>query len=472
VQHPRHLVLAIGVERSVSDTYRQLSKLVTAIVALCVVGAFPGRAQLTSEYPDQNEAQAQAGAQQPPGQPTSPTATQQDPTGNQLPTPSQPASPPAPEVAHLDIYGFAMLDSGYNFGRIDPDWFDVVRPVTLPSSRDEFGRNGSWFTGVRQSRLGFKGYMPTSKGEIRTIFEFELFGTGVDAGQTTFRLRHAWGEFRKIGVGQTWSVFMDPDVFPNSIEYWGPNGMIFFRNVQLRYTPWTSGASNFMVSLERPGASADQGIYAQRIELQNVRPRFRWPDLASHLRIGGKWGHVQIAGIVRDIKWDDLLANDIFNLDGGVVGWGVNLSSNIKIRKDVVRLQAAYGRGIENYFNDAPVDVGIVNNFSNPIRPILGKALPDLGIVAFYDHSWSDKFTSSIGYSLVDIDNTEAQPPQAFKRGQYALANLLYYPLKGVMMGGEFQWGRRANHSDGYIYNDYRIQFSFKYDFAFTLERH
>ena len=32
MQHPRHLVLAIGVERSVSDTYRQLSKLVTAIV--------------------------------------------------------------------------------------------------------------------------------------------------------------------------------------------------------------------------------------------------------------------------------------------------------------------------------------------------------------------------------------------------------------------------------------------------------
>jgi hypothetical protein len=34
---------------------------------------------------------------------------------------------------------------------------------------------------------------------------------------------------------------MDPAVFPNSIEYWGPNGMIFFRSVQLRYTPWSSG---------------------------------------------------------------------------------------------------------------------------------------------------------------------------------------------------------------------------------------
>ena len=31
---------------------------------------------------------------------------------------------------------------------------------------------------------------------------------------------------------------MDPDVFPNSVEYWGPNGMVFFRNVQVRWMPW------------------------------------------------------------------------------------------------------------------------------------------------------------------------------------------------------------------------------------------
>ena len=69
------------------------------------------------------------------------------------------------------------------------------------------------------------------------MFEFELFGTGVDAGQTTFRLRHAYGELGHFGAGQTWSPFMDPDVFPNSIEYWGPNGMVFFRNVQARWMP-------------------------------------------------------------------------------------------------------------------------------------------------------------------------------------------------------------------------------------------
>jgi hypothetical protein len=33
------------------------------------------------------------------------------------------------------------------------------------------------------------------------------------------------------------------------------------------------------------------------------------------------------------------------------------------------------------------------------------------------------------------------------------------------MTGGEFQWARRENFSDGFRVDDYRIQFSFKYSF-------
>ena len=129
----------------------------------------------------------------------------------------------------LDIYGFAMTDAGYNFGTIDPNWFDVVRPTKLPAFANQFGPNGQTYWSVRQTRFGVKSSTPTSFGDLKTIFEFELFGTGVDAGQTTFRLRHAWGEMGHFGVGQYWSPFMDIDVFPNSIEYWGPNGMVFFQ---------------------------------------------------------------------------------------------------------------------------------------------------------------------------------------------------------------------------------------------------
>ena len=35
-----------------------------------------------------------------------------------------------------------------------------------------------------------------------------MFGVGPDAGQTTIRLRHAYGQWRQIGAGQTNSQFM------------------------------------------------------------------------------------------------------------------------------------------------------------------------------------------------------------------------------------------------------------------------
>ncbi len=140
-------------------------------------------------------------------------------------------------------------------------------------------------------------------------------------------------------------------------------------------------------TLERPGASADGGIYRDRIDLQNVFPQFKWPDLSGHARLARNWGYVQVAGIVRKIAWVDTTAAKP-NLSGSAVGWGVNVTSNLNFtKKDVGRFAVVYGEGIENYMNDAPVDIGVVNNFSNPARPIKGVALPVLGVVAFLDHS-------------------------------------------------------------------------------------
>jgi outer membrane DcaP-like protein len=364
----------------------------------------------------------------------------------------------------VDVYGFIMLDGGYNADQIQGDWYDTVRPTKLPSFAGEFAPDGNWFYGVRQTRFGIKTTTPTSMGDLFTQFEFEMFGTGVDAGQTTIRLRHAYGELGKWGAGQYWSPFMDIDVFPNSIEYWGPNGMAFFRNVQVRYMP-IKGDTRMTIALERPGASADQGVYAGRVELQDVKPRFPLPDLSAEYRRAMSWGYVEAAGIVRSIKWEDQ-GTDQFDLSGDAVGWGLSLSSNIKLGKDVVRLQGIYGEGVQNYMNDAPVDVGIENQPGNALSPVKGVALPLTSAVAFLDHTWSEKFTSSVGYSFLSIDNTDAQAANAFHVGHYALANLLYTPVPNVMSGIEFQWGRRENNTDGFDSDIFKVQFSFKYNFA------
>jgi hypothetical protein len=387
-------------------------------------------------------------------------------TAEAAPTTAAPKPDDPPGESTFSVYGFIMLDAGYQFRQNHPDWFDVIRPTKLPSFRDEFEPDGKTYFGVRQSRFGVKYSTPTKYGELKTQFEFELFGTGVDAGQTTFRLRHAYGELGQIGAGQTWSPFMDIDVFPNSIEYWGPNGMVFFRNVQVRWMPM-KGRNAITIALERPGASADQGRFVDRIELQNVRGKNDLPDLSGHFRATRDWGYFQVAGMLGRIKWVDIL-DDAFDLGGSDTRWGVNLTSNLKpSKKDVIRLGLVYGEGVQNYMNDADTDVGIrLNPGGGPRRPIVGVALPMLGLTAFLDHNWNKKFSSAIGYSMLNVENLNGQAPNAYHRGHYGLGNLLYYPVENVMIGGELQWGRRENFLDGFSSEDVRIQFSFKYNFA------
>jgi hypothetical protein len=371
------------------------------------------------------------------------------------------------ERSTMRIYGFAQTDSGYNFGQINPNWFDTMRPTQLNSYKNQFAPSGTWWYSVRQTRFGVRTSTPTHLGDLKTIFEFEMFGTGVDAGQTTIRLRHAWGEMGKFGAGQTWSVFMDPDVFPNELEYWGPNGMVFFRNVQFRWMPITRGDSHLWIAAERPGASADGGVYASRIDLANVQPQFTMPDFSVQAHLARTWGYLQVAGMFRRIAWEQTTPTPPVNLSDSVLGWGVNVSSNLKLTKqDVLKVQVVYGKGVENYMNDAPVDVGVKSNPSNPVRPIVGVPLPVLGTVSFIDHTWSEKFQSTIGYSFENIDNSSAQLSSDFHQGDYALTNLTYYPTKSVMVGGEFQYGRRVNFRDGFNVNDYKLQFSAKFNYS------
>ena len=376
------------------------------------------------------------------------------------------------EQRNLEIYGFVMTDAGYNFNQINPNWFDAMRVTKLPTYTNQYAPDGNAYFSVRQSRFGVRGWTQTPVGELKTVFEFDLFGVGVDEGQTTMRVRSMYAELGRFLVGQANTPFMDGDVFPNTMEYWGPTGMVFFRNIQIRYAPLV-GDNEVYVALERPGASADAGNSAGRIELDSVNPRFPLPDLSAHFKKSGTWGHVQLAGMLRDIQWVDYHTSGGYNLTGGVVGWGLHLSAVLNLTgMDVFRGSFVYGQGVENYMNDAPADVGVVENLGNAQKPLSGKALPVTGFVAFLDHNWTDKLSTSLGYSATYIQNTDQGSPTSYRQGQYAIVNLVASPFKNVTAAAELQWGKRSNFTGGFSSNATKIQFSFKYNFSQVFYKH
>ena len=381
-----------------------------------------------------------------------------------------------PGKARGELYGFAMIDMGYNDGTINSKWYDVVRPTQLPSNRaqvngleGDFTTPGSVYASVRQSRLGVKGWFPTDRGEIHTIFEFEMFGTGDDAGQTTFRLRHAYGEMGAFGGGQYWSPFMDINVFPNSVEYWGPTGMAFTRSIQFRWMPIRGEENNLTFALEKPGAGRDPSVEELDAALaeRNVRARYPVPDLSAAYSFTGNWGYVRIAGILRYIKWEDETPGAAVDLSDDAVGYGLNFSTNIKIgpRGSVIKLAIVGGEAIQNYMNDGTGDIGLQTTGNS----IEAAAIPMLGTTLFYDLYWADRWSSSFGFSTLDIDNRDLENAANFKSGRYALAHVLYHPADNVMFGGEVQYGSRENFDDGWDYDLWRIQFSARYNFSFGL---
>jgi hypothetical protein len=233
---------------------------------------------------------------------------------------------------------------------------------------------------VRQTRFGVDATIPTDIGELKTKLEFELYGTGSDEGKTTPRLRHAYGEIGSFLAGQTWSTFMDIDVFPNTIEYWGPPSMIFWRNIQLRYTALRNETSSVAVALESPASAIDDGRAESIAPELALNGKTQYPDLTAHWRTNGDWGHAQIAGILRSVGYENLNSAD-GEPSGSKTGYGINASGSYKVwDKGTIKAQLAWGKAIASYFNDGGIDLAGDGNQQAETLAILGWLL-------FYDHT-------------------------------------------------------------------------------------
>ena len=372
--------------------------------------------------------------------------------------------------ARLEIHGAVQLDAIYDLNKVDPNWEGTLRPSKIPvecppvGTDPGCGKNGVTNFNVRATNLDIKGFLPTDMGEVKTELAFDLWG-GADQGQVRFRLTQAWGSFGPYLFGYTNSLFMDGDVFPNTIDFWGPSGMMFLRDPQIRWTPYDQGGLKLAVALEDPEAAIDEGKLDNDIAPNlNVVATSRYPDITGQVRAYGPWGHVQLAGVARWISFDNPTgiggnpANTIF-------GWGGNLTTKIKtFGDDAIKGQIAYGNGIAAYSNDCCLDLApnVPVTIGGPLPH--AEALPLLNWLVYYDHWWSKQWSSSIGFSQNRQTNSAGELDTDQHLGSYASANLLFYPMQNVMVGVEALWGERIN-INGAMGQDQRIQFSTRVKF-------
>ena len=426
-----------------------------AIAVLAAAALLPAAPALAWDGSDPLLAQSAP----PPTQPTPAAVAPAAAPAADVAAPVEPAAPPKRKPT-FEIYGFAQVDYIQDFRRVRPDWDATLRPTRIPTVDGEYGANGQAIFSARQSRLGVRGSLPAGDYDLKARIEFDFFGLGEgrpDAGgQNTIRLRQAYGEWGPLLGGLTASLFMDDDFWPTIIDYWGPAGMVFYRNVQIRYTP-ISGKHTFAVAIERPATDLDPAGGPPGIAASSLLP-----DLTAQYRVKGGWGYLQLSGILRWLGYDTPGAPG-GQPKGSAVGWGLHASSTLELLPGKLKLLVAGvgGYGISYYMNDATPDLAFGNGATGP----LAQAVPMVGASGYLDIYWSKLFSSAIGYSTVVMFDRGRQDPGAFKQGQYASANVLVTPVRNLVAGPEFLWGMRTNN-DGATGYDLRLQISVKYSFS------
>ena len=346
----------------------------------------------------------------------------------------------------MKIGGYFKTDFIYDLkpaGNTDafvPSSFPIPQPVDVNNAT----------ISVRPTRLSVDFRAPiTSVGDARFYVEADFFGTN----STTPRLRHAYTQAGNILLGQTFSNFMDPDAFPDTLDFQGPNGIVSIRNPQFRYSFGLTPSLSLYISAEKP--SSDVIFKTAQFSAQPNAPA---PDGAIRLRQEFERGHIQVASVFRSIA--AYLPN---GRSDSVFGWGLNGALVMKtFGKDNFIFEAAAGHGISRYIQDTS-GLGIDAEPASAASPHL-EATPAVGVETAYQHYWTKRLRSNAVYSYAAVNNTDLAATSTYNHGTYTGGNLIWNPFGSLTVGAEFLYGWTMEQN-GQKANAPRIQFSAKCSF-------
>jgi type II secretory pathway pseudopilin PulG len=331
--------------------------------------------------------------------------------------------------------GFVKVDayaSRYSGG--DPVNGDALREFHIPGSIPIGGSKEDTATdfNARQTRfwLTTDGVVGGHKIGTRMEMDFQTLPGAGDQRTTSPAnpaLRRAFVTIDNWLIGQEWTNFQNTAVLPESADFIGAaEGTVFARQVQVRYP-----RGPFSVSVENPETTVTPFGGGARI----VADDNSLPDFTARYAVSRPWGDVQVAGLLRQLKYQ----NPATSIDSTATGWGLSASTKIKVgSKDDLRLMVTGGEGIGRY-------VGL--NFSNDAVLNASGDLDAIGVVAgfaAYRHVWAPGWRSSLIWSAQKVDNDVAFTGLSANRSAQSLhANLIWSPVTAFDVGAELMFADR-----------------------------
>ncbi|HEY0334873.1 MAG TPA: DcaP family trimeric outer membrane transporter [Stenotrophomonas sp.] len=295
--------------------------------------------------------------------------------------------------------------------------------------------------GAQFSRFWFATDTDLDSGnKIKSYLEFDLYGGGSTAflgnelATNTYGLtvRQAYVQWNNWLAGQAWTNFQDTAALPDTVDFLGPTeGTVFVRQAQIRWTqgPWS-------VSMENP-ETAITPYNGNMAQIQSDDGAV--PDFTVRYNPKGDWGHFSVAGLVRQLKYQ----NGPANISSEKVGYGLSLSGKWNVgANDDLRYMITGGEGIGRY-------VGLALNNDAALDPT--GDLDNIGVIAGFvgwRHAFTPKLRGNVFYSRAEYDNpTQYTGLGITKASQSGHINLIYSPLPKLDLGAEYIWGQREIES-------------------------
>lgn len=343
--------------------------------------------------------------------------------------------------AALRIGGRVRMVYVDSFDAIGSDDRFVTSSIPVAGS-EAAGKTSRVEFSVIPSRFNFDLRTPTGVGYMRGFLEADFAG-----GSDRLRLRHAFGQWQRWLLGQTWSTFSDPEAEPDGIDFEGLNAISLFRQPQIRWTRPIAARHQFSVALEEasPDLTGATGVN----QVPDLVVRWRWDPRTSPGRGGllGQGSHVQAALLIRQLR------GELGQPGGSAIrtlateGYGVNVSGVVLVpwaqESDRIRFAWNAGRGIGRYISDLNSVGGqdaVYDPRASELEP-LDAAAAYLG----YEHWWRGTLRSTLTAGFVWVDNLDFQTPDSLRRTERYSLNLAWSPIARLDLVAEYLWGRRID---------------------------